>query len=100
MTTELRCHVGIGPPVEEGARIRVLPILGDVQALLGEFDDDLIVSVSEFALRVVLLHGQRFLSREVGVFLPVVHAIDLVQRDDERRLARSKHVQRLNCLRF
>ena len=49
---------------------------------------------------MILLRVESLARRKVGVRLPVIHAVDLVERDDEGGLSHAKHVEGLEGLRF
>mmetsp|Transcript_18383 Transcript_18383/g.46452 ORF Transcript_18383/g.46452 Transcript_18383/m.46452 type:complete len:737 (-) Transcript_18383:1874-4084(-) len=89
---------GRGHHVDVLAGVGVLPVQGHVQALLVELQEHLRRALLKLGHDVLLLALERVAHGRVGQRLPVVQAVNLVERDDEGRLAHLEQVDRLDGL--
>lgn len=80
--------------------VLVVVVRDGVEPLLGKGDDRLVQAVLELALDRALLLRERLPETAVLHRLPAVQSIDLVEGDDERRLALAEETDRLERLRF
>ena len=80
--------------------VLVVVIRDGVETLLGKGDDRLVQTVLELALDRALLLRKSLPETAVLHRLPAVQPIDLVESDDEWRLALAEEADRLERLRF